>query len=97
MKPNIVNMNNLKWESSDNGDFAYQEKPLRHVTGREMLDTSLYKLMPGKKAFPYHFHYANEEAIFVLEGCGTLRINNEKKPIIQGNYIAFPPGAKFAH
>lgn len=97
MKNNIVNINNLEWESSENGDFAFQEKPLRHVTGGEMIGTSLYKLMPGKKAFPYHFHYANEEAIFVLEGSGTLRINNEMKSITQGDYIAIPPGAEYAH
>jgi uncharacterized cupin superfamily protein len=29
-------------------------------------------------AFPRHYHLANEEAIYVLEGSGTLRIGREE-------------------
>lgn len=97
MNKNIVNINDLEWESDEHGDFAYQEKPLRIATCGEMIGTSLYKLMPGKKAFPYHYHYANEEAVFVFEGSGTLRLNNEMLPIKQGDYIALPVGPKHAH
>lgn len=39
-----------------------------------MIGTSLYKLLPGNKAFPFHCHYGNEEAIFILSGNGTLRL-----------------------
>lgn len=97
MKNNIVNINNLDWQLSENDDFSYYDKELRAPAGGEMLGTCLYKLMPGKKAFPFHFHYANEEAVFVLEGSGTLRMKDGMKPITQGDYIAFPVGADFAH
>jgi uncharacterized cupin superfamily protein len=97
MKSQCINVNNLEWQHDDNGDFSYFRKRLTpHVMG-EKLGASLYKLMPGKKAFPYHFHHANEEAIFVLEGQGTLRINNEMKSITQGDYIVFPIGPDHAH
>lgn len=96
-KKNIVNVNDLDWQSSEHGDFAYEDKWLAAATGGEKLGTSLYKLMPGKKCFPYHFHYANEEAVFVLEGSGTLRMHNEFIPISQGDYIAFPVGPDYAH
>ena len=66
MKKNIVNIKDLDWKTSEHGDFAFQDKWLAEATGGEKLGTSLYKLMPGKKCFPYHFHYANEEAVFVL-------------------------------
>jgi len=94
---NIININNLEWQSSEHGDFAYEDKWLAAATGGEKLGASFYKLMPGKKAFPYHYHYANEEAVFILEGSGTLRLNNEKLPIKQGDYIALPAGPAFAH
>lgn len=97
MKNNIVNINNLDWQSSEHDDFTYQDKWLAVVTGGEKLGASLYKLMPGKKAFPYHYHYANEEAIFILEGSGTLRLNNKMISITQGDYIALPVGPDFAH
>jgi uncharacterized cupin superfamily protein len=33
---------------------------------------------PGRRAWPYHYHLENEEAIYVLEGLGTLRIDEEE-------------------
>ena len=33
---------------------------------------------------------ANEEAIYVLEGSGTLRIGEEEVPISKGDYVTFP-------
>jgi uncharacterized cupin superfamily protein len=97
MKKNIVNVNDLDWESDEHGDFAHHDKQLSAAVGGKMLGTSLYKVMPGKKTFPYHFHYANEEAVFVLEGSGTLRMSNEMIPIKQGDYIVFPVGPEYAH
>src|SRR5690349_10068876 len=94
---NIINMNDLEWESDEHGNFAHQGKRLGAAAGGKMLGTTLYKIMPGKKTFPYHYHYANEEAVFVLEGSGTLRMNNEMIPIKQGDYIAFPVGSEYAH
>lgn len=97
MKNTIVHTNQLPWEEDAAGDFTYSRKPLtKHAFG-EKLGASLYKILPGKKAFPYHFHHANEEAIFVLEGSGTLRVNNEMKTISEGDYIVFPIGPDHAH
>lgn len=97
MKKNIINVKDLEWKTSEHGDFAFQDKWLAEAAGGEKLGASLYKLLPGKKCFPYHFHYANEEAVYILEGSGTLRMNNEMIPITQGDYIAFPVGPEFAH
>jgi uncharacterized cupin superfamily protein len=97
MPKNIVNIADLEWESDEHGNFAHEGKKLAAATGGKMLGTTLYKIMPGKKTFPYHYHYANEEAVFILEGSGTLRMNNEMLPIKQGDYIAFPVGAEYAH
>lgn len=62
-----------------------------------MLGASLYKLAPGKKAFPYHCHYANEKAIFIISGKGTIRIGDEEVSIEKNDYIALPPGVEYAH
>lgn len=34
---------------------------------------SLYEVEPCRAASPRHYHLANEEAIYALEGVGTLR------------------------
>jgi len=51
----------------------------------------------GKRACPYHFHYAQEEVFIVLEGEGTLRVAGETLPIRTGDVISIPPGPLFPH
>lgn len=97
MHKHVVNIDQIDWNSNEHGDFAYQDKWLAAAAGGEKLGASLYKLMPGKKSFPYHFHYANEEAVFILEGSGSLRLNEELIPVKKGDYIAFPVGPGNAH
>lgn len=52
---------------------------------------------PGKRACPYHFHYAQEEVFIVLEGEGTLRVAGAMVPIRRGDVISIPPGADYPH
>jgi uncharacterized cupin superfamily protein len=52
---------------------------------------------PGKRACPYHFHYAQEEVFIVLEGQGTLRVAGEMLPIRAGDVISIPPGPEYPH
>jgi uncharacterized cupin superfamily protein len=52
---------------------------------------------PGKRACPYHFHYAQEEVFIVLEGQGTLRVAGEVLPIRAGDVISIPPGPEYPH
>jgi uncharacterized cupin superfamily protein len=47
----------------------------------------------GKRAFPFHNHRVNEEAFFILEGQGEVRIGEQTYPIRKGDFIANPPGA----
>ncbi len=97
MKKHLVNVNDIAWQSYKHNDFCYQEKRLRIAAGGEKIGATLYQLMPGKKAFPFHFHHANEEAVFVLEGNGSLRTHKGLQKIKSGDYIAFPSGPEFAH
>jgi uncharacterized cupin superfamily protein len=67
------------------------------VAGGQKLGCSLYEQPPGKRAFQYHFHTANEEAVYVLEGEGTLRIGAREVPLRAGDYVALPVGEETAH
>jgi len=57
----------------------------------------MVELDPGKTAWPFHFHRANEEAIYVLAGVGTLRLGSERLRVRTGDYVAMPIGADHAH
>ncbi len=47
---------------------------------------------PGKRAWPFHAHQANEELFFILEGCGTLRLGASRYPLRVGDCIPAPAG-----
>ena len=97
MAENIMNVNAIQWQEFSANGFTYARKSLTDAAGGKMLGASLYKLMPEQKAFPFHYHYANEEAIFILDGKGSIRIGSDVYPITQGDYIALPKGSEHAH
>jgi uncharacterized cupin superfamily protein len=62
--------------------------------GAEKLGYNLTVVPPGKRAFPFHSHLANEEMFFIIEGRGEVRIGAETRPIRKGDVIACPPGGR---
>lgn len=94
---NIVHTSKLGWESDGHGDHAVERRYLARETGGQQIGTSMYRLAPGKKDWPLHFHHANEEAIYVLEGQGTLRMPSGDHAIAAGDYAHFQRTAAHAH
>ncbi len=100
--PHVVHVDDLEWADIGNGaKFSAQGKRLGAPAGAEKLGCSLYAVEPGKCAFPYHAHAHNEEAIYVLEGEGTLRLggtDGEKKvPVRAGHYVVLPGNLQVPH
>jgi uncharacterized cupin superfamily protein len=79
-------------QNLEEGGFAFRRKRLGAAAGGKGLGVSWFELPPGKKAFPHHFHLANEEALFVLEGEGVLRLGDEEHRLRAGDFVAFQPG-----
>jgi uncharacterized cupin superfamily protein len=97
-RPNVVGDGDLQWDEQSHGEkFGHRRKQLGSAAGGEKLGCSLYEVPPGRRAFPYHYHLANEEAIYVLEGSGTLRIGEEEIRVSEGDYVALPARAEAAH
>ena len=98
MKPsNIVNQDQIAWTEAAQGKFRYRRRAFTASTGMERLGASIYELEPGASAFPRHYHCANEEAIFVLEGEGQIAIGEAQAQIRAGDFIALPRGREHAH
>ncbi len=96
--PNVVNVSSLKKRVEERGDkFGYSTCRLGPEVGAEKIGASYFEIPPGKQAFPHHYHTANEEAAFVIEGKGLLRIGQDEVEIEAGDYIAFPVGPDHAH
>ena len=93
----VVNLEEVEAREQKQGGFALSSRRLGTAAGGRALGCSHFELPPGKTSFPFHFHSAFEEAIYVLEGRGALRLGKETVAVRAGDYIAFPPGPDSAH
>jgi uncharacterized cupin superfamily protein len=66
-------------------------------TAASKIGLSVDIVAPGKRACPYHFHYAQEEVFVILEGRASLRVADEWLPIAAGDVIFIPPGPDYPH
>lgn len=93
-----VNEDDVEWSEREHGaDHRIRRKQLGAAAGGEDLGCSLYELPAGKRAWPYHYHTANEEAIYVLSGSATLRLDGTEHDLQAGDYVALPTGEESAH
>jgi uncharacterized cupin superfamily protein len=92
---NIVASAEVRVEETSRGErFHALRRRLAIAAGGEKLGCSLYELPPGKAAFPFHAHLSNEEAVYVLQGEGALRLGGGEHPIRAGDYMTFRVGGE---
>lgn len=92
MKP-IINIDELEFGSHRHGEsFEAAGAQVSRLIGGTKLGYGVTVVPPGKRAWPFHNHHANEEMFFVLSGQGTVRIGSERYPIRAGDFIAAPAG-----
>jgi len=58
---------------------------------------SLWELPAGEAAYPYHFHYTEEELVVVLDGAPSLRTPDGWRELSEGEVVAFPRGEHGGH
>ena len=94
----VVHENDLEWVELAYGErIAFKRKLLGQAAGAEKLGCSLFEVAPGKRAWPFHYHFANEEALYILSGSGTLRLGGEEIAVRAGHFVNFRAGADHAH
>jgi uncharacterized cupin superfamily protein len=99
----VRNVDEVEWQTSDRaprydgGRAAAVIGPRVKGAVARKLGAGIDILPPGKRACPYHFHYAQEEMFVILEGRGTLRVAGQMIPIAAGDVIDIPPGPEYPH
>ena len=99
-----VNEADLEWTETDRGEARFERKQLSEAADGDAIGCSLYELPPGHRSWPYHYHTANEEAIYVLEGTGAIRLAetddsgaDDTHDVSAGTYVALPADESGGH
>jgi uncharacterized cupin superfamily protein len=70
---------------------------LRSIVDTKRTGISVYDLPPGQSICPYHYEYAEEEWLLVLEGTPTLRHPGGTQVLDPMDLVFFPTGPEGAH
>ena len=97
-KPPIVNLDGVERERyGKGGEFTATLSRVGMHLGTKKIGCTLVELEPGKKAWPYHLHFGQEEMFVILDGVGTLRYDDTTYAIGRGDVVFAPPGPGTAH
>jgi uncharacterized cupin superfamily protein len=84
-------------EPREHEGFLALRARLGRQAGAERLGLSLWEVEPGQAAYPYHFHYTEEELIVVLSGTPSLRTPEGWRELGEGEVVSLPRGEGGAH
>lgn len=93
--PNIYDANYEERDAPDG--FRSRRARIGYELGSELVGASLWEVPPGEAAYPYHFHYSDEEVVFVLSGRPSLRTPEGVRELETGEAVRFPLGEEGAH
>lgn len=95
----VINVAQAATHTAASGvSFAYSMTELAGALGASAIGANITRVPPGKAAFPFHHHYANEEHFFVLSGSGVLRHGADSHKVAKNDYIVnLPGGPERAH
>jgi uncharacterized cupin superfamily protein len=94
------NIDEMDWAEMGHGERFHNERKMLTPMQEDFIPKvgcSLFRLQPGKRSFPLHEHLANDEAIIVTKGTGTLRYGEETYILEEGDYVHLPAASGHAH
>ena len=95
---NRIHINEIAWQyKSAPPPYDFEDKDIDPLIGGKNLGYRVIRLQPGKMSFPMHFHNFGEEMCYIMEGACTLKTPRGDVEVIEGDFIAFPPGTIGAH
>ena len=92
-----ANDGDFEYEAEDPEGFKAGMKRFGKTLGASATGVSIYELPPGQAICPYHYEYAEEEWLVVLEGTPTLRTPSGSSVLQPWDIAFFPTGPDGAH
>ena len=72
--PNVVNKDEVAPSETKQGSFHVHTRRFGPHAGNQQLGATLTEVPAGARSYPFHYHCANEEALYIISGTGTCRI-----------------------
>jgi uncharacterized cupin superfamily protein len=69
-------------------------RALSDVVGMERIGIHLVRLEPGRESTQFHYHDADEEFLYVLQGCGIAEIGDDEFEVGPGDFMGFVAPSK---
>jgi uncharacterized cupin superfamily protein len=87
----------FKYDAGDPPGFRAGMLRFGPHLGASQLGASVYELPPGQAICPYHYEYAEEEWLIVLEGRPSVRHPEGTDQLEPWDAVCFPTGPEGAH
>lgn len=91
--PGVAHLSEVDLRDWGHGErYAARLGRVGSLIGAEALGCQYHVVPPGKAAFPYHAHHANEEMLVILSGEGRYRVGAATHDVRAGHVCAAPAG-----
>lgn len=77
--------------------YAYSKREVTSRNDFEQCYVAVYEIPPKKSNYPLHYHTANTEVFYIIQGKGILVTTDGQKAIKKGDFIVCPPTERSAH
>ena len=84
-------------ESLDRAGFRHAAASIGERIGAERMGAAVYEAQSGHPIWPYHYHHAVEEWLYVISGRPVLRDAGGERALTGGDLTCFPPGSAGVH
>ncbi|HEX2733812.1 MAG TPA: cupin domain-containing protein [Polyangiaceae bacterium] len=95
--PNVINRDEVQAVPMAKGKHQMSLRRFGPSTGGQTLGATLTEVAPGAISYPFHYHCATEEALFILRGNGIARIGEARVEVREGDWVSFPVGPDHPH
>jgi len=95
----VVNVFDIDMEEGPGrvGFWFRASGPLAGRLGAARIGAAVYEARAGVPIWPYHYHYPDEEWLYVLHGAPVLSDSGGRRVLDSGDVVCFPPGHRGAH
>ena len=95
--PSIVNVEDVREVEREHSGSLFLERDLGRAAGSVRTGLSRVTIPAGRMGWPPHCHSAEEEIFVVLDGEGTLVLDDEESAVRAGHVVARPPATGVSH